>query len=309
MNIYEGYFESLKMAQKKNFMLNQRTNLKNIQNYHYLVQKLREFFINKNFIEAPTQHNLTILSACENPFSVSLFEYNGNTWPLIQTGQMILEEILLVNPHLDGCFCISTSYRNEKNPIPGRHEKIFPMFEFESRGSMEDLKDLERELLEFLGFGSPIERNYEDLCKEYNGVSTLEDEHENRMWKEIGSCISLQNFPERTSPFYNMKRNESTGLFNKIDVILYGQETIGSAERSCDPEIMRDLFYTISDGKYANKLFELFGKDRVEKELEEFLSLNFFPRFGGGIGLTRLSRAYSFLMKENKKELELIKEI
>jgi hypothetical protein len=36
----------------------------------------------------------------------------------------------------------------------------------------------------------------------------------------------------------------------------------------------------------------LFGKDRVEKELEEFLSLDFFPRFGAGIGLTRLARAY-----------------
>jgi len=69
-----------------------------------------------------------------------------------------------------------------------------------------------------------------------------------------------------------MYRNEN-GTFNKIDVILYGQETIGSAERSSDVKIMRELFYSISDGGYAGKLFELFGKERVEKELEEFLSL------------------------------------
>jgi hypothetical protein len=45
-------------------------------------------------------------------------------------------------------------------------------------------------------------------------------------------------------------------------------------------------------------LFELFGKERVEKELEEFLSFDFFPRFGGGIGMTRLARAY--IMKEQE---------
>ena len=65
---------------------------------------------------------------------------------------MILEEVLLSNPELPGCFCISTSYRQEKDPIPGRHELIFPMFEFESKGGMEELKRLELELLTFLGF-------------------------------------------------------------------------------------------------------------------------------------------------------------
>ena len=51
------------------------------------------------------------------------------------------------------------------------------------------------------------------------------------------------------------------------------------------------MFHTISDGMYADLLFKLFGKDRVEKELDEFLSFGFFPRFGGGIGITRLISA------------------
>ena len=65
---------------------------------------------------------------------------------------------------------------------------------------------------------------------------------------------------------------------------------------------MKELFYTIEYGGYSDKLFELFGKERVEKELEEFLSLNFFERFGGGIGLTRMARAYE-LMKQERLEL------
>jgi len=104
-----------------------------------------------------------------------------------------------------------------------------------------------------------------------------------------------------------MYRNEK-GTFNKIDVILYGQETIGSAVRSSNVEEMRDMFYNIMDGTYSEKLFELFGKERVEKELEEFLSFNFFERFGGGIGMTRMARAWELLQEEKinrNKEISL----
>ena len=52
---------------------------------------------------------------------------------------MWLEYELLKNPNVPGYFCVSTSYRNEPNPVPGRHNLIFPMFEFEMKGGMEEL--------------------------------------------------------------------------------------------------------------------------------------------------------------------------
>jgi aspartyl/asparaginyl-tRNA synthetase len=265
--------------------------MKDTKIYNELVQKMRTFFQSKGFLEVPTQSRLSILAACENPHSITTFNYSGEVWPLPQTGQMWLEYELLKNPEWNGVYCISTSYRQEKTPIPGRHELIFPMFEFESKGGMSELLKLESELLDYLGFDSPVEVNYDDVCNEYGGVEILEDEHETRMWNEKGSVVSLQNFPYRTNPFWNMKEGKDK-VFNKVDVILFGQETIGSAERSCNVEEMRNNFYTIENGGYSDKLFELFGKDRVEKELEEFLSHDFFPRFGGGIGMTRLARAY-----------------
>jgi aspartyl/asparaginyl-tRNA synthetase len=275
--------------------------MRNTKNYHELVQKMRVFFLQKGFVEVPTQSRLSILAACENPHSITTFNYSGQVWPLPQTGQMWLEHELLQNPEWPGCFCISTSYRQEKNPIPGRHELIFPMFEFESKGGMKELLQLESELLEHLGFDSLVEVKYDDVCEEYGGVTILEDEHEARMWKEKSSVVSLQYFPRRTNPFWNMK-NKDGEIFNKVDVILYGQETIGSAERSCDVEKMKEMFYTIEDGKYCEKLFELFGKERVEAELEVFLNYDFFPRFGGGIGMTRLARAYEMMLEEKSVE-------
>ena len=271
--------------------------MKNTETYNELVQKMRTFFQDKGFKEVPTQSRLSILAACENPHSITTFNYQGEIWPLPQTGQMWLEYELLKNPEWNGVYCISTSYRQEKDPIPGRHELIFPMFEFESKGGMKEMLKLESELLDYLGFDKPIEVNYDDVCEEYGGVPILENEHETRMWEEKGPVVSLQNFPYRTNPFWNMRESENR-IFNKVDVILYGQETIGSAERSSNVEEMRNNFYTIENGGYSAKLFELFGKERVEKELEEFLSFDFFPRFGGGIGMTRLARAYQLMMEE-----------
>jgi aspartyl/asparaginyl-tRNA synthetase len=261
--------------------------------YNELIQKLRTFFLKRGYVEVPTQSTLSILAACENPHSIVKYVFDGVEWPMIQTGQMVLEEVLLKNPDWPGVFCITTSYRDEKNPIPGRHNKIFPMFEFESKGGFEELKQLESELLTYLGFNAPLELTYEDICKKYD-TDIVEAEHETKMWNNLGTSISLQKFPKRTSPFFNMN-TEDGEIFEKIDVILYGQETIGSAVRSSDVKTMRKMFYEISDGEYAGKLFELFGKKRVESELEDFLSNNFFKRFGGGIGMTRLMRAYQLL--------------
>jgi len=76
---------------------------------------------------------------------------------------------------------------------------------------------------------------------------------------------------------------------------MHGMETIGSAERSCDRDEMRERFNTISNGGYAQLLFDKFGKERVENELDDFLTLELFPRYGGGIGMTRMVRALQSL--------------
>ena len=133
--------------------------MKNTKTYHELVQKMRNFFLQKGFYEVPTQSRLSILAACENPHSIATFEYQGEIWPLPQTGQMWLEYELLQNPNWNGVYCISTSYRQEKNPIPGRHSLIFPMFEVESKGPIKDLINLQEELLQYLGFDTPKEVN------------------------------------------------------------------------------------------------------------------------------------------------------
>ncbi len=253
--------------------------------------KLRTFCLGKGFVEVHTQSRLSILAACEDPRTIATYNYAGQVYPLPQTGQMWLEHELLKNPDTPGFFCVSTSFRNEGNPIPGRHDLVFPMFEFELPGGMDKLIQFEKDMLEFLGFEGPYyEGEYKDIAEKY-GVKELEHEHETAIGKDFGPVFFLKNFPNHTSPFWNMKQNDDNKTASKVDVILHSIETIGSAERSTNKDEMRHQFHTISDAEYANILYSNFTKKRVEDELEEFLSNGFFERCGGGIGLTRLIRA------------------
>jgi len=162
------------------------------------------------------------------------------------------------------------------------------MFEFEMKGGVDDLREMELELCEHLGI--PLEqvniKTYDEWASKFD---TDELDHEDE--RTIGRGM-ITKFPEWTSPFWNMARN-ADDTSKKIDVIINGMETIGSAERSTDKEQMRETFHTISDGQYAELLYKLFGKERVEKELDEFLEFDFFPRSGGGIGMQRLMTALS----------------
>ena len=274
------------------------TQLISPQKFTNTIGLLRSFFLDKGFLEVHTQNRLSILAACEDPFNVATYQYAGKTWPLPQTGQMWLEHELLSSPDSKGFFCVSTSYRQEPNAIPGRHDIIFPMFEFEMPGSVDDLKAMEYELCEYLGFGNITEKTYAEWQQHF-GLSAnteMEAEHELAMEQEFGQTL-ITNFPELTSPFWNMARNDDGNTAKKMDVILGGMETIGSAERSCDVDMMRDTFHSITDGAYSELLFKLFGKERVEAELEKFLEFDFFQRVGGGIGITRMIPA---LEKINK---------
>ena len=160
------------------------------------------------------------------------------------------------------------------------------------QGSVVDLKAMEYELCEYLGFDALTEKTYAEWQDHFQIGRSVEMDatHETKMFERFGSAL-ITNFPEMTSPFWNMSRNDDGVTAKKMDVILGGMETIGSAERSCDVDMMRDTFHSITGGEYSELLYKLFGKERVEAELEKFLEFDFFQRVGGGIGITRMIAA------------------
>lgn len=258
--------------------------------YSKLTQTLREFFQHRGYMEVPTQSRLSILAACEDPKTVSTFNFAGEKWPLPQTGQMWLEYELLKNPDIPGVFCSSTSYRNEPNPVKGRHDLIFPMFEFEGRGNMGDLRRTLASIVKEFRFLTIETHSYDDWARHYS-VDELTHKEEERMSLEKIQSAGIEYFPTSSHPFWNMKYNDNNKRYEKIDIVLYGMETIGSAVRETDPNKMRDRFFEISGGDYKRLLMKLFGRARVMEELDEYLALPMTPRYGAGIGITRLARA------------------
>ena len=60
----------------------------NSKEFCSVVKKLRAFFDSKGFVEVHTQSRLSILAACEDPTTISTYNYAGQVWPLPQTCQM-----------------------------------------------------------------------------------------------------------------------------------------------------------------------------------------------------------------------------
>lgn len=270
------------------------------QDFDKMVSKLRGFFISRGYLETFPQPRLSILAACEDPKTVRSFNFNGDVWPLSQTSQIWLEYDLLKNyEKINGVYTLTASYRDEPNPIENRHEKSFGMFEAEHKGDFNHLLDTLKDICVHMGLVDDVKNipffTYRQLCEHYS-VDILEHEHEELMWKEFGDIVGITKFGSSTSPFWNMSQegtDEKTGekLYNKCDLIICGQETFGSAERSNDINQMRENFHTISNGMYAKLLYNSFGKERVEEELEEYLSLKMNPRWGFGMGIGRLLRS------------------
>ena len=106
-------------------------------------------------------------------------------------------------------YCLTTSYRQEQNPVEGRHELIFPMFEFEMPGTFDDLLKMESDLCTHLGFKTDHGRyiqldnidfvlagRYLSMCGKYTASDNiLTDYHESLMYKEYGDVFFLTHFP------------------------------------------------------------------------------------------------------------------
>lgn len=244
------------------------------------------------------QHLPSILAACENPHSILKFMFNttNESWAMPQTNQMWLEIYLLKKYVEDMCHTVTYSFRDEvdtdKRDKDRTVNKSFVMFEWESKGNYQFLLDTIEKLVKSIGFNSIMHVNYEDVCKEFK-VSIIDDFVEKKLNIHYNAdVVLLKYFPERTNPFWNMDFDENLHLYKKVDVIINGEECGGGAQRSCDRALQHSRFFNIEDGKYAQKLFDEFGADRVRRELESYLTLDFVERVGMGWGLSRLVKAF-----------------
>lgn len=299
----------------------------NIPRYHQITGLIRDFFQQNGFIDISTPSDWSIIGACYDPKTVALIKSEDCIWPLPQTNQVWLQYELLNSRNLEnssakGYFFEHTSYnrgkslQGKKPPrfLPGietitKDIQMSPILEFETNGTMSDLMNLEMDLICHLGYDKPTKLSYEEALEIVNKnqeTEILDNADEQTLCREQNSVILLYNHPERTNPFWNIKRDENTSHSCKVDVLMYGLKTIISAERSMNPKDIKHFFFTMKDGEYVKSLYNQFGIDRPIGELYQML--NYLssqtqenepdPMCGGTIDLVPLIQSYEMLQND-----------
>lgn len=192
-----------------------------------------------------------------------------------------------------GYFAHNTSTRNESRAGDGRREFKFPLTEFEfinqsEESGFDELAEFISKLLVHLGFEVPKLVYYDEECQKF-GTKFIEDEEEQALCDKYGSAVLLGKFPLRSDPYWNM-RHVGNGIFDKIDVIIHGFESAGTAVRSCNPAEMKINIHLQDSGDYIKAMYKHFGEDRVDAEIDEYTDYKFIPRCGGGLGMSRIIR-------------------
>ena len=251
-----------------------------------ITKKLRRFFDKKGWVEVYTQNTLHLLSVHEDTNILSNFNYDGMIWPLPQTAKITLDYELLKHSDWKGVFCLSTCFKNSSDQLDTSDNKIVPMYEFIMRGNMEDLIHIEAELLHYLGLGEIdqfVYKKYSTLLEKYD----INELNNKLIYDDIGSVVFLKEYPNDNSTFWNTKLATNKLTLKNINVIINGIKVIHSAEMSVNKEDMREQFNKMNNKNYTNILFSNYGKERVEKEVEDYLKLDFFTRAGGYIDITK----------------------
>lgn len=273
------------------------------RNYDYVVSKLVEFAKCKGLLALDTSNPSTLAVSNDRVAACDIGEY---TFPVPQTTAMHLERAILDDGFYDstpGYFSIMTSVRNEQDPVFGRDDRSFQLFEFVARGEEQDWKQWNLDLLLHLGFHDPFTLTYEQARKRFDSSDIGAAEE----W-DLGRdepLIFLDYSPLSVEPHWFTRRMPNSDVVYDEAVLAEGLRAMSTSLRSCDPDDMRERFHTTQNGKLAKSLFCHFGKERVIQELNEYLCKDLFSRFGGGISIWRLmyGMALNDLLPEPEMDL------
>lgn len=251
--------------------------------YHYVINAVKFFFLEKGFYECFTENMLSMFSVCD-PFNVKIYECDKQKFTFIQTNQICLDEELLKNPSVSGFFCITNVYKKDSL-------STYPILEFILNGNINSLEVLEKELLNYLEYhqvSKCVEQDYSYISKKKNAdVICLSDDIKQKIHEKFGTVFFLKNYPEYANTHWNIKKNQNN-TYNKITVILSGQEVIESYENDTDKKQIFETFTTMQNGTYNKKLYELFGEKYVNETLNNYLSNTFITRSSGKIYINEL---------------------
>lgn len=277
------------------------------------IRDFNSFLKEQGFVECASHaHALRNLAACENHKAISDTVLSNERTALPQTAQMLLEEYLLRFKDLWKLFTRSISYRNELVIDDGRHLPLFSMTEVECRGDFKNLKMFVEEFCyHFYNIPITFVSYFEGLKLVGKKIGELlSEDDETVIVNEVGGPVGLYYFPEETNPYFNMARTDFEyggqlyRVAKKLDILVADRnkkalEIAGLAERSTEEDEVQTNFDTMMNGEYKRTLYSIAGKDRIDTEFLNYLTLLRIAkaekranRWGGGFGDARVIETY-----------------
>ena len=232
------------------------TPISNIQ-YHYVINCIRLYFIEKGLIECCLQQKFPILSSCDESFK--------------HTHQFLLEYELLQNDKISGYFCVNNSNIEHTNSIP--------TVEFVINGDIHVLESFIQHLLVYLCYNNISEytiKDYSYITNKLNAnVNYLSNTVKQKIYTKFGPVFLLKNYPFNTAVHWTIKGNITDNTYNKLVTILSGYESITSYEISSDKNDMLNQFNSMSYNTHLG------NTEDVNEELNQYLSQLFVTRSYG----------------------------
>lgn len=172
-----------------------------------------------------------------------------------------------------------------------------PTINFAIHGNIHVLRSLLSRLCDHFEFPKATERRADisythqgyaivkqDRARELCGTENLTEEHEQQLTDEFGPVVLLEHFQDAT---WNVRRF-SGGKFAQVNLLIGEERCAVSSELETNKERMRHRFY-----KHSDRLRDLYGYDRLQHDLDDYLSLPMVKRIGGAIDIISLVRALS----------------
>ena len=228
---------------------------------------MRAFIKQEGYLEIEVPELVVSTGACEVISTMFDVDYFGDLAFLRQTGQLYLEELVVLG--IDKVYCEGESFRKEANAGDGRHLCEFKLIEIEAKDmSLDELVCEEAETLKYVVDNLDVslfgEDTLERLQKETEGLlpcvtyrEALQILREKGLYLDFGDdigreaeqmlvehcgkgAVAITHHPTEMK-FFNMEVNrEDPSVANSCDFVLkYSGETFGSAVRETDVDVMR----------------------------------------------------------------------
>jgi hypothetical protein len=221
--------------------------------YHYVINCIRFFLIEKGLFECCEQHKFPLLSSHN--------EY---------THQFYLEYELLQHSNVTGYFCVTNLNIEQPNSIP--------VVEFVINGDINVLELFTHDLLVYVCYNTIskyVVKDYSYITTKLNmDVNYLSNTIKQKIYAKFGPVFVLKNYPFNTKTHWSIKKNVNNNTCNKLVTILSGVESIVCYEISSNTDDMRNQFHANS---------HLVNNADVNAELDQYLSQSFITRSYGKI--------------------------